>query len=220
MLRNLKAQFHMGSAAISKDALSMTQEGADPQDMLQTYLGTNSSVTGFETTLDHLLNDKRSELGTQYIYYYFIQPIPRIVWPEKGTPYTWPEKLRGIEADPLLALIGAAPGSVGMAYQQWGWLGIPLEFILTGLIIRKGEEMVRRRTTVLHVQLAYAGLYAIVPQLGRDSIFYMIPNSWLFRFGIPVFILWIMYRAAAERNRWRKSAAISRVPAPATASAG
>jgi hypothetical protein len=193
------------------------KSGADPQDMLQTYLGTNSSVTGFETTLDYLVNDKRAELGTQYLYYYVFQPIPRIVWAGKGTPFTWPEDLLGISTDPLLALIGAAPGSIGMAYQQWGWLGIPIELFLTGLIIRKGEEMARRRPSALHVQLAYVGLYAMVPQLGRDSLFYMIPNAWLFRFGIPVIILWLMYRGALERSRLRRTAT-SRVPAPAIAS--
>ena len=220
MLRQLKGALHIGGAGISKDALSMLHNGADPQDLLQAYVGTNSSVTGFETTLANLLNDKRSELGTQYLYYYFFEPIPRIIWKGKGTPLTWPEQLRGVQADPLMALIGAAPGSIGMAYQQWGWLGIPIELFLTGLIIRKAEEAVRRRPKALHVQLGYAGIYSALPQLGRDSLFYVIPNALLFRFGIPVFILWIMYRGALERRRSRKRAIISPVPAADLASTG
>jgi hypothetical protein len=220
MLRALKSTFHMGAGAISSDAVSMVQSGADPQDLLQAYVGTDSSIAGFETTLDHLLNDKRSELGTQYLYYYFFEPIPRIVWAGKGTPYSWPEQLRGIPADPLLAIVGAAPGSVGMAYQQWGWLGIPIEFILTGLIMRKAEESVRRRPKVLHLQLAYVGLYSMLPQLGRDSLFYMIPNAWLFRFGIPVFILWLMYRSAAATERVHRRMFVSRGAAPAIATTG
>jgi hypothetical protein len=213
MLRILKGQLHMSSAAVSQDALSMVGNEADPQEMLQTYLGTNSSITGFETTLAHLLNDHRSAMGTTYLYYYLFEPIPRIIWPGKGTPYTWPQDLRGVESDPLMAVIGAAPGSVGMAYQQWGWLGIPFEFILTGLILRKAEEAVRRRPNVLYLQFGYAGLYSMMPQLGRDSLFYMIPNAWEFRFGIPVFILWIMYKGAVEQNRRRRMAVSAPVPA-------
>ncbi len=206
-IRSLKQSFHMDTSALSKDAIAMVGQGADPQDLMQSYLGTNSSVAGFETTLSHLINDKKSELGTQYLYYYFIQPIPRIIWPGKGTPYTWPERLRGIEVDPLLALIGAAPGSIGMAFQEWGWLGIPFEFMLTGWILRKAEEAARSRSDALHVQLGYAGLYSMLPQLGRDSIIYMISTFWLFKYGIAMFILWRMYKAAPTRAVWERAAA-------------
>ncbi len=108
-----------------------------------------------------------------------------------------------------------------MAFEQWGWLGIPLEFILTGLIIRRWEEAARRRPKALHVQLSYAGLCSLVPQLGRDSLFYMISQFWLFKFGIAVFILWIMYRSELARSGLRTTSA--RVfpvpPAPAAAKA-
>src|SRR5579875_585148 len=217
MLRGLRSE--LGGSA--KDAIMMVRSTTDPGDVAQTYFGTNSPVSGFELTLSHLVNDKRSELGTQYLYYFFFQPIPRIIWPGKGSPYSWPEKLRGIEVDPLLGIIGAAPGSIGMAFEQWGWLGIPLEFILTGLIIRRWEEAARRRPKALHVQLSYAGLCSLVPQLGRDSLFYMISQFWLFKFGIAVFILWIIYRSELARSGLRTTSA--RVfpvpPAPAAAKA-
>ena len=29
-------------------------------------------------------------------------------------------------SDPLLTIIGALPGAIGMAYESWGWAGIPL----------------------------------------------------------------------------------------------
>ncbi|GEM_PF-5578977 len=200
MLRALKHELGINSL-YSKDAFLMLRSSTDPDDLVQDYVGTSSPVAGFELTLAHLINDNRSELGTQYLYYYFVQPIPRVLWPGKGTPYAWPEKLRGIEVDPRIGLIGGAPGSIGMAYEQWGWLGIPFEFILTGLIIRKWEEAARRRPGALHIQLGYAGLYSMLPQLGRDSLFLMFANFWLFKFGIPVLVLWMMYKAARERAR-------------------
>lgn len=215
-LRTLKGRLHMGSEAISKDALQMVGAGADPQDLLMTYLGTNSSITGFESTMSHVTNDSRSDLGVFYLYYYVIKPVPRIIWPGKGTPYTWAEQLRGIEADPLMAIIGAAPGSIGMAYQEWGWLGIPFEFILTGWLLRKSEEAARRRPNALHVQLGYAGLYSMVPQLGRDSLLYMIADFWLFQYGIPMFILWRISKASEWRVRMRGAAPA--VPAAGTVS--
>ncbi len=215
MLRGLRKRMGIDS----KDALSIMKSGTAPQDLLRSYLGTNSSISGFETTLDHLVSDQRSELGTQYLYYYFIQPIPRIIWEGKGTPFTWPEKLRGIEVDPRLGLMGAAPGSIGMAYEQWGWLGIPFEFLLTGLIIRKWEEAAHRRPKALHVQLGYIGLYSLLPQLGRDSLIYMFSNFWLFKYGITVFILWRMYKSAAVQARLReRSARVVTAAAPAAAS--
>jgi hypothetical protein len=206
MLRTLKAGLGIKSL-FSKDAIMMVSSKTDPEDMIQSYFGTNSPVAGFELTMSHLVYDPRSELGTQYLYYYVFQPVPRIIWPGKGTPYSWPEELRGVAVDPLLGLICAAPGSIGMAYSQWGWLGIPLEFILTGLIFRKAEEAARRRPQALHIQLGYAGLYSLLPQLGRDSLFLMISNFWLFKFGIPVFFLWRMHKSA-QRSQFRKTVAV------------
>jgi hypothetical protein len=191
-LRGLKAEFHMSAMSLSTDALKMTQMGADPQDLMQSYMGTNSAVAGFEPTLFHLLTDPRSEMGTQYLYYYFIKPIPRVLWPGKGTPFTWPEKLRGVEMDPALGFMGAAPGAVGMAYEEWGWLGIPFEFLLTGWMLRKWEEAVRRRPGSLHIVLGYAGLFSMLPEMSRDGMLYMIASFWLFQWGIPVVILWMM----------------------------
>ncbi len=95
-----------------------------------------------------------------------------------------------------------------MAYEEWGWLGIPLEFLLTAWIIRKAEEAARRRPDAMHIQLGYAGLYSMLPQLGRDSIFYMIANFWLFKYGITAFILWRMYVGAPRRRLVREAAPI------------
>jgi hypothetical protein len=198
--RTVKQEFHLSSSGMSKDALSMVSAGADPQDLMQSYLGTASSVAGFETTLSHLLYDRKSEMGVSYLYYYLINPIPRMLWHGKGNAYSWAEDLRGVEFDPLLGVIGAAPGSIGMSYQEWGWLGIPLEFIFTGWLIKKAEEAVRRRPDALHLQLGYAGLYSMIPQLGRDSIIYMIAAFWLFKYGIVTFILWRMYQSAPYKR--------------------
>jgi hypothetical protein len=218
MVRGLRRTLNVNSI-MSKDVLRMVAQGSDSQDLIQSYMGTNSSITGFEQTLSHLLTDSRSEMGVTYLYCFFLKPIPRIVWPGKGTSVTWVQRLRGIDYDPFLALISAASGSIGFAYREWGWLGIPFEFLFTGWVLRKAEETVRRRVNRFDLLLAYAGLYGMLPQLGRDTLLYMIANFWLFQFGLPVFILWRMHKGAIERSR-HKAAATPPVAPDAVAPVG
>lgn len=155
-----------------------------------TWVSTTSDIAGFETTLYHLQVSDRPALGTYYLYYYFIRPIPRLMWPEKPVPPTLAEEWLGIPFDPHY--FGFAPGSVGMAYQQWGWWGIPGEFLLTGWFLAKAERWVRRRFGSYYAILAYAGIFSLIPQLGRDSLLYMISDRWLFVYGAPVVILWAL----------------------------
>jgi oligosaccharide repeat unit polymerase len=215
LMRGLRSQFHLQSL-VSKDLFRIVERSSDPAELIQGYVGTGSSITGFEQTLSHLLNDPHCDMGSQYLYYFFFKPIPRIIWRDKGTPYTWAQKLGGVEDDPLLTIIGAAPGSIGMAYQEWSWPGIVLEFLFTGWFLCKMEELVRHRPERLDVQLAYAGIYSMLPQMGRDSLLYMIANFWLFKFSIPVMILWFMYRKAAQHSRVRRVA----LPARSSPSVG
>ena len=180
-------------------------------ELLAANLGTNSSLAGFEPSLYHILVDSRPKLGTWYLYFYFIQPIPRIVWPGKGVVFDWPLWLLGVDWDPTVAILGMAPGSIGGAFEQWGWLGIPGEFLFTGWLIGWAEEKARRRTDAAYIQLAYVGLYTLMPQLGRDSILYMIASRFLFVYGIPVFVLWCIHKRATAQAR---RVATVKTPAP------
>jgi hypothetical protein len=189
------------------DVFAMAMKRMSFTDLVSGYVSTQSFLAGFESSFYHLVVDKRSELGIEYFYFYFIAPIPRALWHGKGIVFEWPYRLLGIDWDPIVTAIGMAPGAIGMAFQQWGWLGIPFEFFVTGWVMRWAEEKSRQRPEAAHVQLAYVGLYSIVPQLGRDSLFYMIATRWLYVFGIPVFILWRIYLAEIRGQQARSELA-------------
>lgn len=196
VLRTLKGELHMSATAMSTDAIMMaSQTGLSSDDMIQTYFGTGSNVAGFEESLYHLITDKKPEWGSSYLYYYVFLPIPRIIWPGKGSPLEWALWLWGIDWDPKVATIGMTEGAIGMAFQQWGWVGIPAEFLFTGWFFGWIEVRLRRRPEAAHLQLAYAGFYAALPQIGRNTLLTLIARKWLFNYGIPVFILWRIYKA-------------------------
>jgi hypothetical protein len=197
MLRGIKAQTGVGPM----DALAIALKRFTVADLASAYLGTNSFLSGFEPSFYHLLMDKWPELGIQYLYYFLIAPIPRMLWHGKGTPYEWPLRLLGIEWDPTVAMMGMDAGAIGFAYEQWGWLGIPAEFLFTGWLFRWAEERAREKPDAAYVQLGYAGFYSLVPQLGRTTLLTMIAKRWLFVYGIPVFILWWIHQSALARQR-------------------
>jgi hypothetical protein len=161
----------------------------------QTWLATTSDVMGYETTLYHLQRDTEPAWGTYYLYYAALQPIPRLLWEDKPVPTTLAEHWLGIQPDLRYLQLGLAPGAVGMAFQQWGWVGIPLEFIFAGWFFRRAEEMAIRRYRRPHIMLTYAGLFSLLPQIGRDGLIYMLTQRWLFIYGLPVMIMLIASRA-------------------------
>jgi oligosaccharide repeat unit polymerase len=185
-----------------------------------TWFGTTSDIMGYETTLYHLQHDREPAWGTHYLYYFVLQPIPRLLWHSKPIPTTLADQWFGIEPDTRYLQLGLAPGAVGMAFQQWGWLGIPLEFIFTGWFFRRAEEWAMRRHRHPHVLLGYAGLFSLLPQVARDGLLYMLAERWLFIYGLPVFVMLLADRAqrrgdvhAAQRPSWRFGPS-SNVPSP------
>jgi len=192
-LRALKSDLHISATSFSKDALVMVGQGVSGEDMVESYFGTSSDICGFEQSIYHLVTDRRPEWGTQYLYMFFIQPIPRIIWPGKGISFDWPLWLLGIDWNPRVTSIGMAAGAIGMAFEQWGWIGIPAEYLFTGWFFGWIEEKTRRRPNAAHLQLAYAGFYSSLPQVGRCTLLTLIAERWLFSYGIPVFILWRVY---------------------------
>ena len=87
----------------------VTNMGMSSTELLDANLGTDSSITGFEPSLYHIVVDSRPVLGTWYFYFLFIEPIPRIIWPGKGTVFDWPLWLLGIDWDPLPTMIAWHP---------------------------------------------------------------------------------------------------------------
>ena len=199
VLRTMRSQLHLSATSLSADVMTATSAGVSSQDMIETYFGTGSDISGFEETLYHLLTD-RPQWGSTYLYDYFFLPIPRIIWPGKGSPLEWALWLHGIDWDPKVAKIGMTQGAIGMAYQQWGWPGVPIEFLFTGWFFGWLEERVRRKPQAAHLQVAYAGFFCSLPEVGRCSLLTLIAIKWLFPYGIPVFIMWRIYEAKLARD--------------------
>jgi hypothetical protein len=169
--------------------------------MISIWLGTGSSLAGFEPTLGFLTSSVSPAWGTYYVYYYLIQPLPRVLFPWKGYPPTLANVLfdRPFDAD----FFGNAPGAIGMAFEQWGWIGIPMEFLFTGWFLRRCENWLERKPEAVYRQLAYSGLFSLIPQLGRDSLIFMIAMRWLFVYGATVSVLWWMERSVRARAQAR-----------------
>lgn len=149
-----------------------------------------SFVSGFEATLYllQLVPDTYPfGYGGMYVYRYLVQPIPRILWPEKPMPFGFP----GGDAQEFY---GAAPGSIGEAYGSFGWFGIILFFFLTGLALNWAEKKFEEASKSPAIIAAYAGFYAMSMSLGRDSLF-TIFGQYLLVWGVPLILArWLELR--------------------------
>jgi len=218
MMRGMKQQLGLNASSFSGDLVRMTMTQTDPLDMMQTYLGTNSAISGFEPSYYHLTVDTRPKWGTVYLYQYIFQPIPRVLFPGKGDGYSWARDLLGVDVDPRVIAIGMAPGAVGGAFEEWGWIGIPAEFLFTGWLIGWAEKRARRKPRLPYVQVGYAGLYSMMQAMGRSPLLNWIAQRWAFGYGIPVVILWLVHRRAMERARTGRQRTARSVGSPMTAS--
>jgi hypothetical protein len=162
------------------DALAVNQTADDVEHSL-------GDLAGFETTLYFLQLDQ-PVWGTYYLYMYFLKPIPRVIYPEKGFPDTLAQEWFGVVRDRNYD--GQDAGCIGWAFQQWSWGGIVFEFLLTGWCLRKLEDLRDSRPHTTWILLAYSGFFSLLPQLGRDSLIVMIEERWLFAYGIPCALLW------------------------------
>lgn len=171
----------------------------DPKEIRQT----SRELSGFEATAYMLEVNHPPTWGLYYAYFYFIKPIPRTVWPAKPLPPDLAEWILGVPED--VKYFGLAGGAIGDALFAWGWMGIPLEFLLTGWAFRRLESTAVERQPSASALLAYAGFFSLLPQLGRDSLIHMISERWLFMYGIPVFLLWYV----ADRRNPSSVAAVS-----------
>jgi hypothetical protein len=149
---------------------------------------TGKDISGFETTVYMIETRQRPTYGMYYAYFYFIKPIPRTLWKSKPLPPDLAEWVVGVQED--TKFFGLAAGSIGDALFAWGWIGIPLEFFLTGWAFRRLERRCVDQQPTVSAMLAYAGFFSLLPQLGRDSFIHMISERWLFVYGIPVFLFW------------------------------
>lgn len=163
------------------------QSGWSANDVIENsttgWIDSTSPVAGFESTLYFLQlvpDHYPYAYGATYMYRYFIQWIPRILWREKPVP----TDLVGW-SDP--ALYGSAPGAIGDAYWNFGWPGIIIFFFLTGFILNWVEKRYEASEKSPAMIAAYAAFYATMIHLGRDSLFYMLPTY--LQFWGPAFFI-------------------------------
>lgn len=140
---------------------------------------------------------RRPKLGASVVYQYFIKPIPRLIWRSKPLPleFTWSRVLLN-EIDPVYVgpygysetVWWNAPvkGSIGYALEEWGWLGIPLDFGLTGLFLAWIERRIARSGASPNWRATYAATYSLIAILGRMDLFLAGLNTVLL-FYLPYF---------------------------------
>lgn len=159
---------------------------------------TTNFIAGYEATLyllDRVPEDLSFGYGGMYIYRYLVQPIPRILWSGKPTMFGFPTI-----GDPIFW--GAAPGSIGEAYGGYGFAGIALIFFATGWIIRRVEDGFWRSSRSPILLAAYAGGYASLIQIGRDSFFMMLPQYFM-TWGIPLIAAWVLFEIYRRQEQQR-----------------
>jgi oligosaccharide repeat unit polymerase len=165
------------------------------------WVASTSPISGFEATLyffQLVPSLYPFAYGVPWIYRYFIQWIPRILWTGKPIPVDligW--------YDP--SFYGSAPGAIGEAYWNFGFPGIVIVFFLTGLFLRWFENTYEASPKSPSLMAAYAAFYGMLIHFGRDSFLSMLPTYVLY-WGIP-FLLAHSIEVIARRNNSLKPTA-------------
>ncbi len=158
-------------------------------------------LDGFEPTwvTMHQVGSLDKTYGLDILYTNLIVLIPRQIWPGKPWPtdFTWHRVFH--VGEPVVQdrwPIGAVRGTVGDALQQWGWPGLFINFYLTGLMLAWAERRYRCSPKTPAVIAGYGAAYALLPLLGRDTIWHVLPD-YLYLFTAPYLLVdWWICRAA------------------------
>ena len=119
-----------------------------------------------------------------------------MLWPEKPLSVAdWSfVKWLGINFAPRdLTRYAAAPGAIGEAYLQYGFIGIIIIFWLTGVCLSWAQRLFIGLSGSPAVESGYAILYGSMCLLGRDSFFSFLPFYILFT-GIPLGLAYLIER--------------------------
>jgi hypothetical protein len=150
---------------------------------------------GFEGTVYVIQNMGSVEpwYGTRILYNAVILPIPRLLWRQKPLPpeFTWSyilgdvnstggwEWRSGYYLDPWYN--SKVKGSVGWALEEWGWLGLLINFLITGLVFGWIERRFACSSHSAPWIATYAIAYAANLMLGRNTAFdYVVVYSFIF----------------------------------------
>lgn len=167
--------------------------------------------SGFEGTwfMVSTIGYRTPMYGSSIVYNLLIKPIPRILWRGKLLlrEFTWYDIFtdRSYEAY-LYSTLGTSEdlwyqgpvrGSIGYALEEWGWAGVAINFILTGIFLGWVQMRVLSANRNNPVWIAtYAATYGLIGMLGRNDLFGVLTNHILL-FYLPYALIngWVKYFA-------------------------
>ncbi len=159
--------------------------------------------SGFEGTwfVISTINYRKPLYGSSIIYNLFVKPVPRILWNGKllVREFTWYDIFNHYSYESYLYSIlgesedlwyaGAVRGSIGFALEEWGWAGLAINFIITGLFLGWIQNRVSTAQASNPVWIAtYAATYGMIGLLGRNDLFSVLTNH-IFLFYLPYALL-------------------------------
>ena len=172
---------------------------ATPESMVQTWVSSVANpVSGFEGTAYMFQFCPRyvpRGYGRTILYTWFIKPIPRLLWRSKPIRYD----LLGW-TDPNLWGKGMVQGSLGDAYWNFGWPGVILMFLSTGLMLGLAERLFAASSANPFVLTGYAGFASYIFMMGRNSVFELLPQ-WLLYWFLPLLLVYLVSRDRTQSSR-------------------
>ncbi len=150
-----------------------------------------SDVVGFEISLHWLKYCPEKfpfEWGSSYLYQLFILPIPRIWWPGKHnifaaySPVTFKEDMS--------YLWGAAPGCIGDAWENGGWLGIIILFSLAGGLGGLAQRAKDWKSYPVTGLLIFVVSFPYAISAVRDGL--SVLTATLYAQGIPILLTYLI----------------------------
>lgn len=145
-----------------------------------------ADFAGFEGTWHTIRNidEINPYYGASIFYRFLVLPIPRMLWPDKPlkVEFSWNTLVEGEQAssrwraglvnvNDFIWFNTAVKGSIGYAIEEWGWIGIPINFFLTGLFFGYIERRFVRSSLSPTWLSIYAITYAIITMQGRNDLF-------------------------------------------------
>jgi hypothetical protein len=176
---------------------------------------------GFEGTwyTIHTLDTFTPRYGTGIIYNLVFQQIPRIVWADKplGVQFTWGGILGTEDTSVWQGSMAATSdsiwfntavkGSIGYALEEWGWLGIAVNFFLTGLFFGWVEKRFAASSHSAAWVAFYASVYGFIIMQGRNALFDYL-NIYFLAFFLPYWIGQYWVRRSESRRRYLEGTGI------------
>lgn len=141
--------------------------------------------SGFEGTwfMVSTIGYRQPLYGSSIVYNLLIKPIPRLLWREKVLlrEFTWYDLFQNQSYQSYLYTTlgetedlwykGPVRGSIGYALEEWGWLGLPINFIITGVFLAWMQQRILRANHNPAWIAVYAATYGLIGLLGRNDLF-------------------------------------------------